>query len=202
MLIKGDVFNVQFSPEVNIDFSLDNIFFKNVWIKNSFDIRTPEISDKGVRIMKVCILTENPEKVNTQCRKYKEIYQDHNNLISFKKKFQNFKNSTSVFNQENDLLIKNLNNKCTLGVTYKTFYLRICDKVADSNSDKDNKHGKDADLKEIEIIDFENVLSSYIPINIKVSDITQLQLTVNNNILAIKTVVQGLIKKVFLFKLS
>ena len=62
-------------------------------------------------------------------------------------------------------MIKNLNKRCSLGVVYKTFYIRVCDKYEDGKVDKLSESG--SGLKEIEIIDFENVLTSYIDINLR-----------------------------------
>jgi hypothetical protein len=127
-LIEGDVFNVQFVPESNIDFSLDNIRFTDVKTRNNYNVRTPAISDSGIKIMKICIQTENPELVNSPCTKYQELYQDQSNLIIFKKKFKEFNSHTNVMDQEPEIVLKHLSKDCTLGTTYRTFFIRICDK--------------------------------------------------------------------------
>lgn len=108
------------------------------------------------------------------------------------------KNFTNLLDQKNSLLIKKLDESCSLGASYKNFFIRVCQVSNDETTDK----YKQSDQKEIVVIDFENMLTSYIPFNLKVTDMKNVELDITMDILVIKVLSNGLIKKVFLYKIS
>ena len=123
-LIRGDIFRVDFKPEVRTDLNLDNIFFDNVMKIKAEKIKTDKNADNGMKFLKMCFRTENPEIVDSNCTLSKSLYTDNKNLISLGTSITFMKNNTSIYEQPHSLFIKNLNSNCTIAQVYKTFLVR------------------------------------------------------------------------------
>lgn len=113
-------------------------------------------------------------------------------------KFAQLKNSTYILEQNSSLVITKLDEFCSLGVTYKTFYIRVCNAREGATKDKSTL----SEQKEIVIIDFQTTFTSYLPFNMKSTDIKNIELDIAMNIFLIKIIDSGFIKKVFIFKIS
>lgn len=197
-LIDGDIFNTDFKLETSIDSTLDNLLFQDTVQRNSIDVRTPEVSDSGLRILRICVQTKNPENLDSPCKNYKQLYHDRRNLFMLEGKLAQMKNFTNILEQKNLLSIQKLDTSCSFGVTYKTFFIRVCNHREDGSSEKN----KLSDQKEIIIIDFQSTFTSYIPFKVKVTSARSLELDINVDLLVIKVIDSRIIKKVYLFQIS
>lgn len=152
--------------------------------------------------MKICVRVKNPEKINSPCVEYKQMYQDSKSLFMLEDKFSEMKNFTSLFQSKNSLYINNLEQDCTLGITYKTYYIRVCNKLEDGKTDQGQMRLKQFHSKEIVIINFVDTSTSYVPFTVKESNIENIELMITLDVLVIKLMDSRKIKKVFLFKIS
>ena len=175
--VIGDIFKIDIKSQYGVEFVLKSLAVNNTYqkIKSGLRVSSPKGRYGNIRFKSICVKTKDKYTPNPVCISSIYLYIDPEKIIGFEN-LKNWQSDQSIDTVPHKFKFLSLDSNCTLGDTYKYFYLQICE---------------EAGAKFLIVVDFELVTEERHELNLDLFLLADIRLQVIEDYLKVMVRVNG-----------